>query len=171
MGINKLERERRGETAGKGKTNIKELNTKYRVKKKGINLVTEKGNQRFIAKKIKVKRYEQRFSQFSENQLPQVNQKQGYNNLNGKKQGDRIIPNFKDSIKLSSYIWSIRKAPGKDGVQRCWLKSLISLHPRRAVQLNQILNAERPLPDWMTFGKTVLCKKDPAKGSKLITID
>ena len=57
-----MERERRGETAGKGKTNIKELNTKYRVKKKGINLVTEEGNQRFIAKKIKVKRYEQRVS-------------------------------------------------------------------------------------------------------------
>ena len=34
--INKLERERRGETGGKGKRKIKELNAKYRVKKKGI---------------------------------------------------------------------------------------------------------------------------------------
>ena len=34
--INRLERERRGETGGKGKRKIKELNAKYRVKKKGI---------------------------------------------------------------------------------------------------------------------------------------
>ena len=44
--INRLERERRRETGGKGKRKIKELNTKYRVKKKGINLVTEELKQR-----------------------------------------------------------------------------------------------------------------------------
>ena len=57
------------------------------------------------------------------------------------------------------------KAPGKDGVQGYWLKNLTSLHPSIAMQLNQILDGERPLPDWMTFGKTVLCHKDPAKGN------
>ena len=35
------ERERQRETGGKGKRKIKELNAKYRVKKKGINLVIE----------------------------------------------------------------------------------------------------------------------------------
>ena len=57
------------------------------------------------------------------------------------------------------------KTPGKDDVQGQWLKNLTPLHPRIAVQLNQILDGERPLPDWMTFGKTVLCQKDLAKGS------
>ena len=57
------------------------------------------------------------------------------------------------------------KAPGKDGVQGCWLKNLTSLHPCMAVQLNHIFGGERPLLNWMTFGKTVLCQKDPAKGS------
>ena len=33
------------------------------------------------------------------------------------------------------------------------------------MQLNQILDGERPLPDLMTFGKTVLCQKDLAKGN------
>ena len=33
--INRLEREKRGETVGKGKRKIKELNAKYRVNKKG----------------------------------------------------------------------------------------------------------------------------------------
>ena len=107
--INRLERERRGETGGKGKEKIKELNAKYRVKKKGINLVVEELKQRLIAKKTKVKRYEQRISQFRQNQLFQVNQKQVYKDLNGEKQGDRIIPNSEDSIKFWSDIWSIRK--------------------------------------------------------------
>ena len=33
----------------------------------------------------------------------------GVQNLNGEKQGDRIIPNSEDSIKLWSDIWSIKK--------------------------------------------------------------
>ena len=57
------------------------------------------------------------------------------------------------------------KAPGKDGMQRYWLKNLTLLHPSIAVQLNHILDRERHLPVWMTLGKTVLCQKDPAKGS------
>ena len=115
--------------------------------------------------------------------------------LNGENQGDRIIPNSEDSIKFWSDIWSIRKehnqhaewlkgcrkqfenvnsiqkveisqemvkmqckkmpnwkVPGKDGVQGYWLKY-------------HVLDGERPLSYWMTFGKTVLCQKDSAKGS------
>ena len=72
----------------------------------GINLVIEELKQTFIAKKTKVKRYEQRISQ---NQIFQVNQKQVYKELNGEKQGERIIPNSVDSIKFWSDSWSIRK--------------------------------------------------------------
>ena len=61
------------------------------MKKKGINLLNEELKQRFIAKKLKVKRYEQRISQFRQNQLFQVNQKQFYRELNEEKEGDRII--------------------------------------------------------------------------------
>ena len=39
------------------------------------------------------------------------------------------------------------KVPGKDGVLGCWLKNLTSFHLRIAVQLNQILDGERPLLD------------------------
>ena len=48
---NRLERERQGETRGKGKRKIKGLNAKYRVRKKGINLVIGELKQRVIAKK------------------------------------------------------------------------------------------------------------------------
>ena len=90
---------------------------KYRVTKMGINLVIEELKQTLIAKKTKVKRYEQRISQ---NQLFQVNQKQVYKELNGEKQGDRIILNSEDSIKFWSDIWSIRKEHKQHAE---WLKS------------------------------------------------
>ena len=70
-----INRERQGESGGKGKRKIKELNAKYRLKKKGINLVIEELKQWLTAKKMKVKRYEQRTSRFRQNQLFQVNQK------------------------------------------------------------------------------------------------
>ena len=107
---NRLERERQGETREKGKKNIKKLNTKCRVMKRGINLLIEE-LRRLIAKKTKVKRYERRISQFRQNQLFQVNQKEVYKDLNGEKQGDRVISNSEDCIKFWSVIWSwsIRK--------------------------------------------------------------
>ena len=90
------------------------------MKKKGIKLVIEELEQRLIAKKTKVKRYEQRISQFRQKQLFQVNQKQVYKGLNREKQDDRIIPNFEDSIKFWSDLWSIRKEHKQQGD---WLKS------------------------------------------------
>ena len=39
------------------------------------------------------------------------------------------------------------QAPGKDGVQGYWLKNLTLFHSRIAVQLNHVIDAERPLPD------------------------
>ena len=158
--IIRLERERRKETGGKGKKKIEELNTKYRVKKKGINLVIEELKQRLIAKKTKVKRYEQRISQFRQNQLFQVNQKQVYKDLNGEKQGDRIIPNSEDSIKFWSDIWSIRKEHNKHTE---WLKScrkqFENVNSMEKVEISQEMakcNAERCLTGKL-LGKMV-CK-------------
>ena len=55
------------------------------------------------------------------------------------------------------------KAPGKDKVQGYWIKSLTNLHERIAEQLNKVLLGEDDLPEWMTYGRTVLCQKDPSK--------
>ena len=57
------------------------------------------------------------------------------------------------------------KAPGKDGVQGYWIKNLDSLHERIAIQFNRILGGEDQLPQWMTYGRTVLCQKDRSKGT------
>ena len=144
---------------------------------------------------------------FHKSSKTNVNQKLMYKELNREKQGERIMPNFEDSIKCSSDTWSIRKEHNRhaEWLKECrkqlenvnnmkqfeishkkkkkkkvkiqcrnthnwkgqgyWLKNVKSLLPRIAVQLNNILERERPLPDWMTFRRTVLCqKKKPSKG-------
>ena len=63
------------------------------------------------------------------------------------------------------------KAPRKDGVQGHWLKTLTSMRPHIEVQLNHILDGERTLLDWGTFGKTVLSKKIRQNKVQLITVD
>ena len=59
------------------------------------------------------------------------------------------------------------RAPGKDGVQGYWIKTLSSLHKRIAYQLNKILKGADTLQPWMTYGRTVMYQEDPAKGSEV----
>ena len=98
---------------------FKELNAKYRVEKKEINLIIGELKQTLIAKKTKVKKTEPRISQISQNQVFQVSQKQVYKELNREKKSDRIIPNSEDSIKFWGDIWSIRKEHSQHAE---WLK-------------------------------------------------
>ena len=39
------------------------------------------------------------------------------------------------------------------------------MHSRIAEELNKILIGEDGIPEWMTYGHTVLCQKDTAKGN------
>ena len=57
------------------------------------------------------------------------------------------------------------KAPGLDGVQGYWLKNLPSVHDRIVRQMNNTINNNKNIPDWLTNGKAVLCQKDPQKGN------
>ena len=59
------------------------------------------------------------------------------------------------------------KAPGHDGVQGFWVKRLDNMHKRIATQLNLILEGTKEIPSWMTYGRTVLCQKDAAKGNSV----
>ena len=65
---------------------------------------------------------------------------------------------FKQSRKIPNW-----KAPGRDGVQGFWIKKLTNFHEQTAFQLNKILNGNEQLADWLTYGRTVLCKKDRTK--------
>ena len=55
----------------------------------------------------------------------------------------------------------------EDGVQGFWVKKLTSLRGRIAHQLNEILRGNEHLPEWLTYGRTVLCQKDITKGTSV----
>ena len=59
------------------------------------------------------------------------------------------------------------KAPGHDGFQVFWIKRLDKMHEKIATQLNEILEGTKEIPSWMTYGRTVLCQKDPVKGNSV----
>ena len=54
---------------------------------------------------------------------------------------------------------------GPDGVQGYWLKHLTTLHSRIADQMNDMIINGYEVPRWITTGNTVLCQKDPNRGS------
>ena len=41
------------------------------------------------------------------------------------------------------------------------------MHERIVTQLNEILEGTKERPPWMTYGRTVLCRKDPVKGNSV----
>ena len=57
------------------------------------------------------------------------------------------------------------KAPRHDGVQGFWIKRLDKMHQRIATKLNEILEGAKEILSWVTYERTVLCPKEPAKGN------
>ena len=55
------------------------------------------------------------------------------------------------------------KAAGPDQVHAFWLKELSTLHPRLAIQLQEVI--EGRIPEWLGKGRTVLIMKDKEKGA------
>ena len=205
--INILERSKRGELKSQAK--FRDLDKNYCIRKKGLSTVIEELKQRLLAKSAKIKRYEQRITQYRQNRLFQVDQKKLFQEWNEDKREEIEIPDAEESRNYWNNIWGVQKehekdaewlhdlkngletgnksqenfcitremvktqvkkvpnwkAPGRDGVQGFWLKKFDSLHSRITDQLNDIVNGVDSLPQWMTYGKTVLCQKDRRKGN------
>jgi len=87
--------------------------------------------------------------------------------LKGERDYDQQKALEKSEVMVQKHCKKIPKwrAPGWDGVQGFWIKRLDTMHGRIASQLNEILNRRTRLPEWMTFGRTVLCQKGPANGN------
>ena len=72
-----------------------------------------------------------------------------------------------DKLKIQCCKIPNWKAPGHNVFQGFWMKRLDKMHERILTQLNQILEATKEIPSWMTYGRTVLCQKDPVKGDSV----
>ena len=82
--VNILEREKRGKNGVKGKRIVKNLADKYRINRKGLETVIEELKQRLLAKAAKIKRYNEKITQYRQNRKSAVDRKKVPSNLNGK---------------------------------------------------------------------------------------
>ena len=79
-----------------------------------------------------------------------------YKDLNGEKQGERIILNSEDSIKFWSGIWSIRKEHNQHTE---WLKSCrkqfenVSSMEKVEISQEMVKMQYRKMPNWKAPGK------------------
>ena len=81
--INILVRVKKGQIGARKEGKAKLVQEKYRVKRKGLPMVTEEFKQRILAKAAKISQYEQRIQQYRINRLFRVDQKKVYNEFNG----------------------------------------------------------------------------------------
>ena len=81
------------------------MERKYNLKTNGLTVAIEELKQRVIAKKAKVKRYEQRIKQYRQNRLFSVDQKRFHQEINGESRQEKIIPNAEESKRLWGGIW------------------------------------------------------------------
>ena len=93
-----LECKRKRELRWEGKYKL--LERKYNLEAKGLTVIVGELKQRVIAKKAKVKRFEQRIRQHRQNRLFSVDQKRFYQEINGESRKEKIIPDAEESKRF-----------------------------------------------------------------------
>ena len=154
--IDILHRESKGELGSKRRWKLKDLEEKYRVRKKGINTVIEELKQRIVAKSAKQKKYEQRITQFRQNRTFNVDHEKIYMELKGSAIRSTDAPNDEEGIHFWGVIWSVEKEHSKTAN---WLKELKEeMRNRHHVQegfvitFDKITRQCRKMPNWKAPG-------------------
>ena len=97
-----------------------ELQRKYKIEKRKLTVVAEEIKQRIIAKKEKVKRYQNRINQFHQNRTFQNNQGKFYKNLNGETQ-QSDVPDADEAKEFWKGVWENEKKHAEDAE---WLENV-----------------------------------------------
>ena len=146
--INLLEREKRGELRKSGK--MEQLEKKYNIKGKGITTVLEELKQRILAKAAKIKRYDQRRTQYKQNILFKQDQKRFYQELNGTARNENVIPDADESKKFWSDIWSVGKEHNRSAEWLNNIKNDIKDNQQGELEITSYMVTSqcRKLPNW-----------------------
>ena len=99
----------------------RELVKKFGIRRKGLKVVLEELKQRLNAKKIKIKRYDQRIKQYQQNRLFRVDKKRFYQQINGELRKEKVTPNAAESVRFWEGIWGSSVSHKKNAE---WLKEV-----------------------------------------------
>ena len=101
---------------------IKEqLEMKYKVKNKGLNVVIEELKQRIVATSAKLKRYEARTEQYIQNRMFHTNQAKLFQRLEKEDRNSEVRPGSEESVRFWSGIWD---QPVTHNEEAQWLKKV-----------------------------------------------
>ena len=150
--ISVLGRKDEGELRNQQK--YKALSRKYHIARKGLKVVNEELKQRLIAKKAKLMRYDQRVKQYEQNRLYRVDQKRFYQEINGERTNEAVIPDSDESQKFRSGIWSNEIEHKKDAE---WLQELkqTTTSPKQAeieITVRDVKEIRKKMRNWKSPG-------------------
>ena len=117
--LSRLQRMKEGSL--KNQDTINQLKVRYRIKRKGLNVVIEELKERLVAKATKLKRYENRCNQYRQNRLFQNNQRKLFEELQRKEKEEPIIPEAEECEKFWNGIWGCEKNHNQEAD---WLKGI-----------------------------------------------
>ena len=126
--INFLERSKSDEL--KSQVKLRNLDKKYGIRKNGLSTVIEELKQLLVAKSAKIKRYNQRITQYRQNRLFQVDQMRLFWEWNEEERGAIELPMLRN-LKIIGIIYGVFKKNMKRMLSgfmnlRMWQKQVIS---------------------------------------------
>ena len=100
--INIVERQKKGEI--KKKEKLRDLEERYKIKRKGINVVIEELKERLDSKRAKIRTYDQKIQQYRINRMFEYDQRKVYQEMNGKVGNGDVKPDAEKSKEFWSAI-------------------------------------------------------------------
>ena len=150
--VNILERKRKDQLKHMAKYN--QLDKKYRITNKGLTTVIEELKQRITAKASKIKRFDQRITQYRQNRTFNIDQKKIFKELDGNIRHERVIPDAEESKRFWSDIWSKEKRHNNDAEWLDKLRQEKDVNNQNNISITrELVNVQcRKMPNWKAPG-------------------
>ena len=100
-----------------------------------LTLVIEELKRKLLAKSAKIKRYEQRITQYRQNRLFETDQKNVYEELNGEFNGESVVPDAEESKTFWNGIWGVEKEHNRTADWLAELKGETDYDQKEALEI------------------------------------
>ena len=150
--LGQLNRMKRNELQNEGTKS--KLERKYHIEEKGIVVVHEEVQQRLVAIRAKLGRYDNRTEQYRQNRLFESNQKILFDELDGVER-ETVVPDAEESTHFWSDIWD---KPVKYKENPEWLRDVeeeltgLGVQDNIHIEVTKLKKQVRKMPNWKSPG-------------------
>ena len=150
--ISILDRKMKGQL--RRNTKIDYLDRKYNITQKGIDTVFEELKQRLLAKKAKLDRYQKRITQYRQNRLFYSSERKFYEEMNGGRKGDGIVPDAEESRQFWGGIWdnSVKHKENAEWLKKMKNETKVRKQGNIIITVEMIRKQCKKIPNWKAAG-------------------